>query len=53
MDATLNTVTRGANYFLNPGYKCPEIRPEISEIRPEISVLPEIPVILEIRSEIF
>jgi len=43
--------------LLKSGYKCPEIIPKISQIRPEIPeisvlALPEISVIYEILSEI-
>ena len=41
-DALLKTHNRGANYFWNLVYKCPEIRPKI----------PEIPVIREIWRKI-
>jgi len=33
-------------------HRCPEIEPDISEIRPEIPVLPKIAVIIESQSEI-
>jgi len=40
---------RRANYFLNPVYKCPEIRPKIPEMQPKS---PEVPIIPEILKKI-
>jgi len=56
-----NGITRGANFFRNPVYKCPEIRPKIYEIKPEIfenraipeiHTITEIPVICDIKPKI-
>jgi len=42
---------RGTNYFWNLVYKCPEIRPKISEIQPKIPEIPKISVVREILTK--